>query len=244
MIQNLFAIPLKASVILGMTWSLAIEEQFYLVWPFVIRHASRRIALPSLLAGFLLAPLVRIWAMRSGVSQAAIYMAPLTHGDGLFCGAAVAIWLRSSRPKRRTLLLAGGVLLLVGLGLFLPIRPLTVSGEYCSPLVFTSVAMASTGLLLIALVSENTGRYLHRYFFMNRTLAFLGFISYSLYFYHFIIFRLGASVKLLTKLDQWHHPDLTHALMAFCTLGLSILLAWISRVTIERAALARKGLFE
>lgn len=243
MIQNLFARLLSSSAILVVTWSLAIEEQFYLIWPIVIRYASRRMVPRCLFAGLILAPLLRIWAMHRGFSEIAIYTNPLTHCDGLLCGATVAIWLRSARPKCGTLLLVGTILLVVGFGLFLPIRPSSVTGQYCSPFVFTAVALLSTGLLLVALVSERTGRFLHRYFFMNRTLAFFGFISYGLYLYHFFIFRLGVSEKLLIKVDLLHRPYLTHALMALCAFGFSIALAWLSRVTIERAALSRKEFF-
>jgi peptidoglycan/LPS O-acetylase OafA/YrhL len=243
MIQNLFAKALAASAILAVSWSLAIEEQFYLVWPAAIRYASRRVAQPILLGGLLLAPVLRLCAMHHGMPQVAIYYNPLTHGDGLLCGAIIAIWLRSARPKRGTLLLSGAALLLGGLGLFLLKLPSHVTSQYCSPLVFTAVALLSTGLLLVALVSENAGRLLHRFFFMNRTLSFLGFISYSLYLYHYFLFRLGVSEKLLARLDRWHSPNMTHVLMVVCGLGLSILLAWVSRVTLERAALSRKGIF-
>jgi peptidoglycan/LPS O-acetylase OafA/YrhL len=243
MIQNLFAKALASSAILAVTWSLAIEEQFYLVWPAAIRYASRGVALPLLLGSLLVAPLLRIWAMHCGVPQVAIYYNPLTHGDGLLCGAIIAIWLRSARPKRGTLMFLGTALLLGGIGLFLLKRPPHVTSQYCSPLVFTAVALLSTGLLLVALVSENAGQLLHRFFFMNRTLAFLGFISYSLYLYHFFLFRLGVSEKLLARLDRWNYPNTTHLLMLVCGLGLSILLAWISRVTLERAALSKRGVF-
>jgi peptidoglycan/LPS O-acetylase OafA/YrhL len=243
MIQNLFASSLGASVILAVTWSLAIEEQFYLVWPAVIRYASRRVALPCILSSFLLAPLLRIWAMQHGFPQITIYSNPLTHGDGLLSGAIIAIWLRSARPKRRTLLLVGATLLLAGLALYLAIQPSHVTSQYCSPLVFSAVALFSTGLLLVSLVSENVGPLLHRFFFMNRTLSFFGFISYSLYLYHFFIIKLVVSDKLLTRLDRWHHPSITGYLMAMCGFGLCVSIAWISRVTLERTALSKKGLF-
>jgi peptidoglycan/LPS O-acetylase OafA/YrhL len=244
MIQNLFAKSLRTSIILVVTWSLAVEEQFYLVWPAVIRHASRRLALPCLFAGITLSPFLRIWATHSGISEIAIYYNPLTHGDSLLCGSAVAIWLRSARPRRRTMLLAGSALLLAGVVLFIPIRPLhEVTAGPWSPFVFTAVAMISTGLLLVALVSENTGPLLHGFLFMNRPLAFLGFISYSLYLYHPTFLRLIVSKELLERMDRWHHPNLTQFLLSVFGLGLCILAAWISRVTLERFALAQKGIF-
>jgi peptidoglycan/LPS O-acetylase OafA/YrhL len=243
MIQNLFPKSLSNSSILLITWSLAIEEQFYLVWPTVIRYVSQSALIPCLFAGFLFAPVIRICAMRHAFSQLTIYYNPLTHGDGLLCGALIALWLRKSHPKRRTLILTGVALLVVGLTLFLMFPPNNVVRQYCSPLVFTAAAVLSSGLLLVALVSENTGRFLHRFFFMNHTLAFLGFISYSLYLFHFLFVRFGVSEKLLARFDRWHHPLITHSSMLMCAFGSSVLLAWLSRVTIERAALSRKGPF-
>jgi len=242
MIQNLFPKRLNGSPVLPMTWSLAIEEQFYLVWPVVIRYAPRRVVLPSLIAVFLSLPLFRIWAISCGVLEGTLYANSLTHCDGLLCGAAVAIWLRSARPRRRTLLQIGIALLLIGFLMFLPIRPTQWSRPW-SPLVFTSAALLFTGLLLVALVSENCGYLVHRFFFMNRALAFFGFISYSLYLYHFLIVRIATSPKLTMELDRWRHPHLTSFVMVTCGVGICTLLAWISRVTLERAALARKGIF-
>jgi len=243
MIQNLFASRLFQSPFLGITWSLAVEEQFYLAWPVVMRYASRTAALPGLLAGLLLTPIIRMWAMHRGISQMAIYASPLTHGDGLLCGAIVAIWLRSAKPRRRTLLLVGSVLLVGGVGFFLANLPNDVVNHYCSPFLFTNVALLSTGLLLVALTSENTGRTMHRFLFMNPWLSFLGFISYSLYLYHFFILRSSIRETVVARFDRWQHPYLTQCLLELCAIALSIVLAWISRVTLERAALARKGLF-
>ncbi|MGD0830789.1 MAG: acyltransferase [Terracidiphilus sp.] len=243
MIQNFFATRLFLSPILVVTWSLAIEEQFYLVWPFVIRYASRAVALPGLFAALLIFPVLRVMAIHRGIPQLAIHANPLTHGDGLVCGAIIAIGLRSAKPKRRTLLVAGITLFAVGFGLFLLLRPHDLSTLYCSPLLYTDVALLSSGMLLVALVSENAGHILHRFFFMNRTLAFLGFISYSLYLYHFFILRSAARVALMASVDRWHHPRLTLCLMEAIAVSVSILLAWLSRVTLERAALSRKHLF-
>jgi peptidoglycan/LPS O-acetylase OafA/YrhL len=243
MIQNLFSKALMASAVLNVTWSLAIEEQFYVVWPAFIRYVPWRAALPFLVASILAAPLLRIWAMHQGYPQLAIYMNPLTHGDGLLCGAVAAIWLRIRKLKRRHLLVAGVALMGVGMAIFVPICPAIITSQYCHPLVFTATALSSTGLLLVALVSENTGRTLHRRLFMNRIIAFFGYISYSLYLYHSFIFRFAVSEKLAARLDVWHYLFLTRCLMALCGVGLSVLLAWISRVTIEMFALSKKHFF-
>jgi peptidoglycan/LPS O-acetylase OafA/YrhL len=244
MIQNGFAAQLFLhSPFLGPTWSLAVEEQFYLIWPVVIRFSSRAVALPLLVAGFLLSPAIRVLAMHRGISPMEIYANPLTHGDGLLCGAMVALWLRSARPKRGTLLLAGGVLLAASLAYFMTHVPEAISFRYGSPFVFTNVALLSTSLLLIALVSENTGWLVHRFFFMSGWLSFLGFISYGLYLFHFFFTRAAVAPQVVAKFDRWHHPYVTQWGLELAAIAFSILLAWISRVTLERAALSKKGKF-
>lgn len=242
-LQNFFGDRLFLSTLLSMTWSLAIEEQFYFLWPAVLRFSPRRAPMLCLLAGVFLEPFIRIGAAHYGLSETAIYCNPLTHGDGLLCGAFVALWLRSAKPRRKTLLIAGLALLLVGAMLYAFTHTPPAVGQQRSPLLFSCIALFSTGLLLLALVSENLGALVHRFFFMNRTLAFFGFVSYSLYLFHYPIVRLGLSHRLAARLDYWHHPALTRSMLVVCALGLSVLLAWISRVTLERAALSKKDLF-
>lgn len=245
MIQNLFANSLMIAPFLGVTWSLAVEEQFYLLWPVMLRYASRKMIFAFLFAALMLEPILRIWAMHVGIGQKFIYTNPLTHGDGLLCGAVIALWLRTARPKRRTLLLAGTALLAVGSVCFLlHAPPNDVPDMYCSPFLFTEVVLFASGLLLVALVSENTGQTLHRWFFMNKPLAFLGFISYSLYLYHLFFVRAAIRPSIVARLDRWHHTLFTQCVLEICAVAFSILLAWISRITMERAALSKKEIFD
>ena len=78
---------------------------------------------------------------------------------------------------------------------------------------------------------------------MNRTLAFFGFISYGLYLYHFVIFRFATSEKLIVKFDWLHDIPVTKGAMMVSGIAASILIAWVSRITLEKAVLSRKALF-
>src|SRR5262249_32249156 len=76
---------------LALFWWLAVEEQFYLVWPLcvwlLIRRNLARIAVVASLAALVF----RIaWLAHSGPSQA-IVMATVTRLDSLLCGALAAI---------------------------------------------------------------------------------------------------------------------------------------------------------
>jgi peptidoglycan/LPS O-acetylase OafA/YrhL len=81
----------------GHTWSLSLEEQFYLIWPIVLvllcrRPAARR-RLPAVLAGAAVAVLAwREVLVAAGVSDARIYFGLDTRADALLVGASMAAW--------------------------------------------------------------------------------------------------------------------------------------------------------
>jgi peptidoglycan/LPS O-acetylase OafA/YrhL len=79
---------------LGPTWSLALEEQFYLLFPFVIRFCSGRKLLWLLLAGIASAPLLRLLIGHWGVSPTlAVYVLAPCRADALLLGVLLAwVW--------------------------------------------------------------------------------------------------------------------------------------------------------
>jgi peptidoglycan/LPS O-acetylase OafA/YrhL len=76
-------------------WSLAVEEQFYVVWPLVLAAGlllvRRRGMLVASLAGATGSALLMAWLYRPGVDPSRVYYGTDTHATGLLLGAALAL---------------------------------------------------------------------------------------------------------------------------------------------------------
>lgn len=110
---------------LGVTWSLAIEEQFYLTLPLVIRRLTSRFLVYVLAAAIVAAFLFRAWLIHLGPHSAfAAYVLTPSRADALAIGVLCALWVRSeggwnSLVAHRRWLYAAFVALALGLLLLL-----------------------------------------------------------------------------------------------------------------------------
>jgi peptidoglycan/LPS O-acetylase OafA/YrhL len=82
--------------LLGHTWSLSVEEQFYLVWPLALgwalrRGTSRRTLLQAVVAAAVAVFLWRSWLVAQGASMPRIYYGTDTRIDTILVGCAIAL---------------------------------------------------------------------------------------------------------------------------------------------------------
>lgn len=173
---------------LSATWSLAIEEQFYLFFPFVVRRTRR--ALPWILAaGVIGAPLLRIWSYFyfDGDDFPAYIWLPCRL-DSLCWGGLLSYVLRTRRGRswvdrhRRPLRWSLGTLTIGAVALDVALA--RDVGFYMSILGHTLLgALYALALLLIIL---NAGSQSTRWL-RSRPLIWLGQVSYGIYLIHGIV---------------------------------------------------------
>jgi peptidoglycan/LPS O-acetylase OafA/YrhL len=213
---------------LGVTWSLAVEEQFYLTLPFVIRFASRR-TLPYLLGfGILLAPLIRVVLWFALDHESAISAAQLLapcRMDALLLGllAAWAVreaacweWLVANRA------VIGSASIVLGVGLLELIHRRSNQRSFAIvSFGYTLIALFYLSLLVLAVTQSGFVSRLFRF----RGLTELGIVAYGLYLFHMPV------IGLVYALAGKKSPELTGVSTFALTLLSGLLLFALVRVS-------------
>ena len=230
---------------LGHFWSLGVEEQFYLFWPFVVlffrRHTLVRICFAFILGSLAL----RIWLVAEGLTVAAYVITP-GRLDALAMGALLAIWFRNPAIHPVLARHAPKVLfacLLTIAAVFLINGSVWPSGPVTLTLGLSLVGLASASLMATVLLRPDLA-WLGR-IFRSRGMQFLGKYSYGIYvIHHPLIFFLGRSQF---RAAEWPQLGGTEVLGTFTVMaigiGLSIVLAVLSWNLLEAPFLRLKRRF-
>ncbi|MDQ6782831.1 MAG: acyltransferase [Actinomycetota bacterium] len=212
----------------GQTWSLAVEEQFYLLWPLVlivlIRLRSRQLVTAVMCTLIAAAFVCRAVLFNVGVPWVEVYVQTEARFDALIMGALLAHLLHSGwRPPRWI-----GIYGALGTG-FLAVVVVSAHGPdgWLFDGGYDLVAFASAIIIATVLDSRSV---------MARVLAigplrFIGRLSYSLYLWHVFVF--------LVVERAW--PTRSSLLRLVAGASITGLAAVLSYSLIERPFLRRKA---
>ena len=217
-------------------WSLAVEEQFYLVWPAVIglimylgarsrgasgssRPATRAVALRRSAALILLLALLSFWwsVHRTGANPQMAYYSTFTRTWELSVGALLAL---AAGGIGRLPAAVKGVASWVGL---LAIAVAVLTFDSTTPFPGWHAALPVVGAALVLGGGIDGPRNGARLLLDTRPMRFVGNISYSLYLWHWPLLILPSAyvVRDLGLLER------------LLALGASVLLAWASYRWVE-----------
>jgi peptidoglycan/LPS O-acetylase OafA/YrhL len=171
---------------LGQLWSLAIEEQFYLVWPaiailFLGMRRRTGIVFAVMVAGILAVAIHRAVMWNDGTSWFFLFLRTDTRADSLLVGALLAqLWVRGWSPRRGVVPVAW--LATAILALAMVFARSTESFLYLGG--FTLVAVCTAALILAAI----DGRWSGTRLLELRPLCTIGVVSYGIYLWHMPVF--------------------------------------------------------
>jgi peptidoglycan/LPS O-acetylase OafA/YrhL len=219
---------------LGHTWSLSIEEQFYLLWPLILIGLLKGFGLNrrTVLVVLLLAAAFAAWRAyltTIGAPHWRLYNGTDTRADALLIGCAlgIAFQLREIREnpaiQRLCAALAGPIVIaFFALGFW-------VQWEWRWPYLWGNVMFSLASVTLIAALIGPHRTWVHALFEIAPA-VFLGRICYGLYLWHFPIYNV---LRL--------HYGFGNDGLIFIGVPLTFAFAIASYYLIERPLLRRKG---
>jgi len=192
------------------TWSLAVEAQFYLIWPlvllFILRYFGKKnisiaalaIALASGIALF--AYSIRIDTQESAISH--VYFGTDTHSIGLFLGSALAVSWKPQNLTREISKRAQDFVDLIGVFGFLGLLATFLFINESDPTLYRIAfpLAAIFGCFTLISVVHPASRFAP--LLSSRVLIWIGERSYGIYIWHWIVFQLTRpSIDLVG--DDW-----------------------------------------
>lgn len=210
----------KWVLLTDITWSLAIEEQFYFFWPTVVKHAQR---LAWICVGIIVgAPLLRAVA-HGHLSSTAIHVLTPFRIDEFAEGGLICVVMRKQLLTAEQLRRIGIALVGIAGPMFLVNSALTDDTSwYFDVINYSVIGAACSGLLLLAIYSRRVEAILTR-----PVLLHIGMVSYGMYLYHWIV------QIVVSKLFELMHIHFSSAFRMSTVMFVSVTLVTVAVATVS-----------
>lgn len=228
--------------VLGHFWTLAVEEQFYLVWPWIVWSVPPKYVLRLCIAGSAAVLLIRILFVRHWGLVFWIRNFTLTRADTLLSGGALAAFIYSGkritwRTVFATATLGLSVLAIVVVHSYHELR--ADKGYFMSTIGYSGVALVCCALVGSAFCRVPIVNQL----FQARFLRLLGKYSYGIYVYHVPVnFAVRAMLRHFGI--EAPLPLTSAAVVIVVQISVACAIAWLSYTFFESRLLALKQRFQ
>lgn len=231
--------PVLLQSLTGHLWSLAAEEQFYLMWPIVVFLVRDRRKLMWIAAGMVFAvPIFRTFLLFHGVTFRVIYTSTFCRADSLLAGAWLALATRSSLRDRiqRFAPYTFWAAMLFCIGIAWTTGNFSwVDNSAVATVGYSVVAVAATSLIAMSLtIGSRTATIMS-----VPPLRWLGKYSYGIYIIHPMV---GFLYEPFIRAHV-HGKISLHLVLFVAALAVTLPLAWVSYNLYERRFLRLKKYF-
>lgn len=230
---------LPVSVTLGHFWSLAVEEQFYIFWPFVLAifAGRRRRAIHLILALWVcsLAFRIALVAMHASFEWQGEFL--FSRAGELLAGAYLAMVVRGDAEERQSVFRWMPAAMVSSLVLIAIAAYVTGAAGFNQPLMLTA-GLALCSVLFTCVVGLSLQPGMIQSFFVSPVLRWLGKVSYGIYVYHLLL--RGGFAWITDRIAPRANYNERLVLLFFVALAGTLVVASLSFYTYESAFLRLK----